>query len=264
MLAAFVKVNFNFIMPIHKALSTYKSIQLESLDKLKLFNRVDRKFVFSVLELPQILEQLCVDYYVVSINDKFISNYNTQYYDTHDFSMYTQHHNGKLNRYKVRLRTYTDSDIHFFELKYKNNIGRTYKSRIEVDNSTMDNDQDIEEFLDTNSPFNIKSLLPSLMVNYHRITLVNKRMTERLTIDIDLEFSTNSQNKTLYNNIVIAELKQDKSSSSPFIDIMNELRIKQTSLSKYCLGMASLNKIVKVNNYKNKIRYVDKFQSKTA
>ncbi len=251
-------------MPIHEALLSYKSIQLESLGKLKLFNRVDRKFVFSVLELPQILNKLCADYYVVSINENFISNYKTQYYDTPDFSMYTQHHNGKLNRYKVRLRTYTDSDIHFFELKYKNNIGRTHKSRIEVDSATMDNDPEIEEFLDTNSPFTIKNLIPSLCVDYHRITLVNKRMTERLTIDINLAFSTNFQNNILYDNIVIAELKQDKSSCSAFIDIMNDLRIKQTSLSKYCLGMASLNKTVKVNNYKNKIRYVDKFQYKIA
>lgn len=251
-------------MPIHKALSLYKSIQLESLGKLKLFNRVDRKFVFCVHDLTHIIEQLCDDYYVVSINEKFISNYKTQYYDTPDFAMYTQHHNGKLNRYKVRLRTYLDSDIHFFELKYKNNIGRTYKSRIEVDNSMMDNDKEIEVFLDENSPFSIKNLLPSLMVDYQRITLVNKRMTERLTIDINLSFSTNFQNNSLYNNIVIAELKQDKSSDSPFIDIMNDLRIKQTSLSKYCLGMASLNKMIKINNYKDKIRYVDKFQSKIA
>ena len=251
-------------MPIYKALSTYKTIQLESLSKLRLFNRIDRKFVFCVNDLSSILEKLGPDYYVVTINNTLVSNYNTQYFDTPDFAMYTQHHNGKLNRYKLRLRTYTESNIHFFELKFKNNIGRTKKMRIEIDNQYLNNQPEITKFLNANSPFSIQNIIPSLCVNYNRITLVNKRMTERLTIDLNLTFNTNTEDTMQYNNIVIAELKQDKSTGSPFIDVMNDLRIKEASLSKYCLGMASLNKDIKINNYKDKIRYVEKFQSKIA
>lgn len=248
-------------MSITQILATYSSISFESLSKLKLFNRVDRKFVFSLRDFNAILKKLADDYFVVTVNGALMSNYKTQYFDTSDFSMYTQHHNGKLNRYKVRLRSYVDSDSHFFELKFKDNSGRTHKSRIAIDGHLMQNDEKVINFLDQNSPFKISHLLPSLMVDYHRITLVNKQMTERLTLDINLKFSIDNDHSVFYDNIVIAELKQGRSSVSPFIDTMNDLRVKKLSLSKYLLGMASLNKIIKTNNYKDKIRYVEKFQS---
>ena len=47
-------------------------------------------------------------------------------------TLYHDHHNGKLNRYKVRRRRYIDTDTEFLEVKLKNNKKRTIKSRIKL------------------------------------------------------------------------------------------------------------------------------------
>ena len=88
-------------------------------------------------------------------------------------------------------------------------------------------------------------------------------MTERLTIDFDLNYSLENRNVG-YPSLIIAEVKQDRSEGSPFIDIMQEKRVKNVSISKYCLGIASLAQNVKTNNFKPKIRYVNQLFSKTA
>ena len=47
-----------------------------------------------------------------------------------DFDLYHRHHIGRSNRFKVRSRRYVESDLCFFEVKYRNNKGRTIKNRI--------------------------------------------------------------------------------------------------------------------------------------
>ena len=64
--------------------------------------------------------------------------------------------------------------------------------------------------------------------------------------------------------MIIAEVKQDKSGSSNFLQLMHELRIKDISISKYCLGIASLANNVKTNNFKIKLLHVKKLCNATA
>ena len=103
-------------------------------------------------------------------------------------------------------------------------------------------------------------LEPKLWGNYTRITLVNKHLPERLTIDTNLFFKFSDKEVSL-PEIVIAELKQDKSSKSFFAQLMNKYRIKRASISKYCYGVIFLYEHIKLNNFKpnliilNKIRY---------
>ena len=63
-------------------------------------------------------------YKCVEIENKRVSQYQTLYYDTKDMKLYNEHHNGHLNRYKIRHRTYVDSNLSFLEVKFKNNKGR--------------------------------------------------------------------------------------------------------------------------------------------
>ena len=72
-------------------------------------------------------------YKVLTISGLRQGRYETRYFDTADYEMYTKHHNGKLNRYKVRFRTYVDSEMNFFEVKFKTNTGRTRKSRVKCE-----------------------------------------------------------------------------------------------------------------------------------
>jgi hypothetical protein len=114
---------------LKKALSKLIPISLAEMDRVKLQNRTDTKFVFNVDLLPTILSELVPYYSILEIKEKRINSYQTLYYDTKDFLSYLRHHNGKANRIKVRFRKYIESELVYLEVKNKNNKSRTIKTR---------------------------------------------------------------------------------------------------------------------------------------
>ena len=237
-------------------LHTFNSISLEEMSKVKLLDRMDKKYMLHADQLPEILALLRNDYFVLEIAQKKYASYTTTYFDTADYEMYTKHHNGKLNRYKVRFRTYNDSNLNFFEVKFKTNKGRTKKSRVQLPDNKYCIEGDAEKLLLRKTNYTATMLSPVLEVKYSRITLVNSNMTERITIDFGLNYNHNNK---LFDvpNLIIAEVKQEKTATSAFTALMQEKRIKTVSLSKYCLGITSTVENVKHNNFKPKIRYVN-------
>ena len=222
------------------------------MDKAKLMDRTDTKFTFSLDNLLKVLEEVKDNYKVLEIENCRMSTYQTLYYDTADLSLYLKHHAGKLNRYKIRHRTYVESKLGFLEVKFKNNKGRTIKERIKKQDVPKEWELDTSEFLSKKTPFNPEMLVPNIWVNYKRITLVNNENAERVTIDTNLEFVSKNFTEQM-TNLVIAEVKQDKKAASYFIGIMKKLRIREGSISKYCMGVAVTNKTIKKNNFKQKL-----------
>lgn len=242
---------------IQNILTTFSPISLEEMDSVKLMDRTDTKFTFHINQLVNVLELAKQYYKVFEINNKRISDYQTLYYDTSDLELYNVHHTGKLNRYKVRHRTYVDSNIAFLEVKHKTNKGKTFKSRIkesEVQNSW--NAESIQ-FLLKKTPYIPNTLISSLWVNYSRITLVSIESKERLTLDLNLEFKKGDNEKKL-PQLVIAEVKQEKAKGSPFINIMKQLHIREGSISKYCMAMAYTEPSIKTNRFKAKLLSIKK------
>lgn len=222
------------------------------MDSVKLMDRTDTKFVFSETELNNILEELKTDYKILDINGNRISKYESLYFDTPKFDLYHKHQSGKLNRYKVRYRKYVESNLNYFEVKFKNNKGRTIKDRVKqttIDNTIQNKAQDL---LNEKTPLTSKNLEAKIWVNYSRITLVNKNSPERVTIDLNLHFKNGEQIKQI-ENLIIAEVKQDKASKSPFIKLMKKNHIRVGSISKYCFGIISLFEKIKHNNFKPKL-----------
>ena len=111
-------------------LNSLESISLKEMDNVKLMDRVDTKYIFSIQQLPLYLNAIKENYRVLEVNDYRMINYESLYFDTKDFEFYRQHHSGKMNRYKIRFRKYVESDLNFFEIKLKSNKGRTIKNRI--------------------------------------------------------------------------------------------------------------------------------------
>mgnify|MGYP001583946592 FL=1 len=109
-------------------------------------------------------------------------------------------------------------------------------------------------------------LIPTIWVNYSRMTFINKFNPERMTIDVNLNFVPVAKNKNgekspvNFPQLVIAESKRDKASSvSQFIRLARQNLVREGSISKYCLGVFNLYKeSVKSNNLKERIRYIDK------
>ncbi|MFL5752258.1 MAG: polyphosphate polymerase domain-containing protein [Bacteroidia bacterium] len=239
--------------PVDDILGKFEGIGLREMDKVKLMDRTDTKYTFSLKQLSEILEEAQPFYRVLEVEGKRISRYKTLYYDTANFSLYTRHHNGELNRYKIRHRTYVESHIGFLEVKFKNNKGRTIKDRIKKAEAPADWEGETGLFLQSKLPFDVNSLVPVLWVNYSRLTLVNKESAERLTIDLDLEFIKDGKTKN-FNKLVIAEVKQEKRKASPFTLLMKKHHIREGSISKYCMGVVATQHEVKKNNFKEKLR----------
>ncbi|MDF2435741.1 MAG: hypothetical protein K0Q95_117 [Bacteroidota bacterium] len=247
---------------VHEILNSFTSITLKEMDNVKLMDRTDTKYVFRLDNLPAFLEAIKDDYRVLDVNGHRISRYESLYFDTKNFDLYLCHHRGKPGRYKVRCRKYVESELHFFEVKYKNNKGRTIKDRVKqkkIDGLIVDSAEDL---LKEKTPLQAANLEAKLWVNYSRITLVNRNSPERVTIDVDLTFKNEQVDKTIHN-LVIAEVKQDKALVSSFIRLMKKHHIREGSMSKYCYGVISLFDRVKYNNFKPKLITIKKILNGT-
>lgn len=227
------------------------------MDSVKLMDRTDTKFVFRTDQLPAFLNQLLNDYRVLDVNGNKISRYESLYFDTKGFDLYHSHHRGKPSRFKIRFRKYVESDLNFFEVKFKTNKGRTIKDRVkqkEIDGFIKEKAEDL---LTNKTPLRSNNLEAKIWVNYSRITFVNKYSPERVTIDLNLTFKTNDQSKTI-ENIVIAEVKQDKAVDSAFMKLMKKHHVRQGAISKYCFGIINLFGTIKHNNFKPKLILIKK------
>ena len=238
------------------------------MESVKLMNRIDTKYAVSLSVLPAILDAAQADYYAQEINGKRVATYDTMYYDTDTLDMYIRHHDRQLVRQKIRVRQYVESQLTFLEIKRKNNKGRTKKKRIsvpgfDINGSTFGESKkelwSVEDFIAAKSRYTWSELTPHLSTQFHRVTLVNKAKTERLTIDMDLVWKNmiSDESKT-FNDLVIIELKRDGNVPSPMTKIMMDLRIHPLKISKYCIGTVLTTPNIKKNRFKSKIRKIEK------
>ena len=256
--------NKNIDERIGTLVNELEPITLEEMSGIKLMNRTDTKFVTNKQHLARLLELAQGKYYAQETNDTRIAEYITTYWDTDDLEYYFQHHNGRAPRQKVRVRTYVGSDLTFLEVKTKNNHGRTKKKRIEVPSQEVAKVKaEADEFLMHRANRTLDDIHPTVQNHFHRITLVNKGKTERLTIDFDVEFhnfETSDEKQT--GDLVIIELKRDGNVPSPVLDILRQLRIKPSGFSKYCIGSVMTNRDLKHNMFMEKMVWINKLVGK--
>lgn len=234
-------------------LNLFEPITLKEMDGVKLMNRVDTKFAFSASNLLRILPELATNYKVFEINETRIPLYESLYFDDKDFTFFSDHHNGRMNRFKVRFRNYVESNLYFLEIKHKFK-GRTDKRRILVegfpDLLTSKHTDFIKETLQSDIDLNA-----CLWNSFHRITLVGKEINERLTLDFNIQFKWDKEVQD-FDNLIIAELKQERTDrNSPFFEIMKREGIRPYRLSKYCLGSIEIHgsENLKFNKFKKKL-----------
>lgn len=293
------------------------TLDLDRIAAVRLMNRVDTKYLVDERRCMELLELAADQYYVQIIDDCRACRYATLYYDTPQWDMYHLHHNRRLTRQKIRTRTYVETGVTYLEVKNKSNKGRTHKRRMALDRSLFAaaaTDTAAADFLRREARYAPEALSPSLATRFVRVTLVNRAMTERLTIDFDLHFDnvraagggnkdmngcgdmdmnsrgnkdTNGCRNTDMNGcgnngirgvdngsgpaaaaslghtaslgrLVVIELKQDALAPSPMKQLLAQLRVKPFKLSKYCIGEALTNPLVKHNRFKAKIRAIGK------
>lgn len=247
-------------LPLWQGMAT---ITLEDMRSVKLMNRIDTKYVLTTEDVISLLEQAsAMCFRVQIIGDIRAARYDTLYYDTPERAMYVTHHNQILTRQKIRTRHYVDNDATFLEIKDKSNRGRTDKRRITIALSSFEDihhDSKAREFLAERSHYGITTLTPALSTRFVRITLVTPTLSERVTIDLCLEYrDVRSGHSAEIRDMAIVEIKQDGNSRSLTKEILRAMRIQPLKVSKYCLGTALTVEGIKKNRMKMKLREIEK------
>ena len=270
----------------HSVLDQMAPIGLDDMKAVCLMNRVDQKYIAPAALLEALLERIAGDYYVQRIpannqnsqftihNSERIAPYRTLYFDTEALAMYIMHHNRKLNRQKLRVRTYRSTDTTFFEIKNKDNKGKTRKVRIPIDVSLFDRAlevPEVQDFVNKNTPYSTptphsslltphSSLIPTLENRFERITLVDKGMSERITIDHGIRFYNRATGLDAdIAHALVIEVKHEVGAPTSAIErALHDLHVLPRRMSKYCIGTALTTPAVKHNRFKPKLLYLEK------
>jgi hypothetical protein len=243
----------NDLFRLNKALDRFNPVGLEDIEKQNLLSRTDTKFLFEAESLPEILTSLESEYSILEINEETIHPYLTLYFDTPAFDNYFAHHNGKIPRFKIRMRKYLNSQTAFLEVKEKDNKDRTIKTRREIPDINSRLSPEHYQFINEAIPLGIVPLKPVIWNSYSRLTLVNRDSLERVTIDLNFNAS-NPNGFISWNQFAIAEIKQDSFSlNTPFHQALKSRAIKPVKFSKYCISMALLTPQLKANRFKPNI-----------
>ena len=241
-------------------LNKFESVTLKQLDSVKLQNRMDTKYILSKAQLVLLLEGIKEEQFVLEIDNTRVFNYKTIYFDTPDFQFYKDHHNGCVNRIKVRSREYVESKLSFYEIKRKLFGTRTDKQRKII--PAIYQEVPLADYnLIQYKRLNNKPIEKKLTNHFKRITLTNKKFTERITIDLEIGFD-NGKKQIQLSELVVIEVKQGKADVfSNTIQMLKKLRVHESSFSKYVIGVSLLEENIKHNNFKPILLKLNKIEN---
>lgn len=256
---------------LENELQKFEKIALEDCEKFAFQNRFDTKFVLKIEDLRYFLGNMPQNYSVLQVGDLKIQDYSTLYFDTPDLLCFNMHKNARSNRFKFRTRKYLSNGKIYNEIKKKLNTGKTLKFRQKREDFRREFDEEFEN-LAKNNGFDCKGLSPVLSIEFGRITLLNKNLPERLTLDFGLRYES-ADKKISLKNIAIIEIKSERNGSSRDIrtaefparsfsrEFLRLKRIEASRFSKYCIGIClTKDGSVKKNPFLPQIRKL-KFES---
>lgn len=239
-------------------LTDFEPVTLSKIENAGLLNRFDSKYWLNKTEIADILGNLRDHYFILEIDGKRIQHYHNYYYDTDKNTFYTEHHNGKQKRYKIRKRLYVDTNLAFLEIKMKNNKDKTDKKRLRINEILSFLSSGEMEYLHKRELANTENLTIRQENYFDRITLVSKNFDERCTIDFNITFESSGK-KLCLENLVITELKKGSlHGHSQFAVQLRKHGIFEKGFSKYCIGRALMETGIKKNMFKSKILELEK------
>ncbi len=236
------------------------TVGLEELNaQAALQTRVDRKYLLTRLDLMGLFDGLESTLRVLEIDDRRSFGYESTYFDTPTFDSYLDAARSRPSRFKVRTRTYLDSDLHFVEVKTRSRGGDTIKTRR---SATADDHHlmtpasraFVTETLTHELPAHcvlgseamVSTLQPVVRTRYERATLLvdaspaerdSIAAPSRTTIDTALGFGAPGETSRVHQNVVIVETKSP-GAPSPIDRVLWRAGHRPTKISKYGTGLA--------------------------
>jgi hypothetical protein len=250
------------ISEITRILDSFNSVGLGEMDNVKLMDRIDTKYLLPANRVPDLLRMMQEMYRVLEISNSRISLYETLYLDTPGYFFFNQHVTGRTGRVKVRYRNYKSTGITFLEIKKKSKKNRTVKWRMENSLSGSSFNEKAIEFIHSHLELNCEELKPVLSNSFKRMTFVGFNTPERITVDMDLTFSSVEGKSIGMPLISIVELKSEGlASRSPFSGIIKQFSGYPTGFSKYCIGCAMLYDLPLKNSLKPNILLINRIEN---
>ena len=230
-------------LPSHqlaRELALFSATTLHDLEAVALQNRFDTKYLLAAEQVREMLPTLTRDYRVLEIDGRRQHQYRTRYFDTSDFALYRRHHANAPVRHKVRSRQYVESGLSFFEIKARDADGRVMKTRQRTASPLLGLGPAERALLAAAVPTDSCAVEPTLSNDFCRITLAGRRTTERVTLDLGIQFAYDGR-AAILPGVAIIEVKQGGADADSAVRrLMAERGISATSISKYCLGVAML------------------------
>lgn len=247
---------FTTAKPKSWLIDPFEPVTLEQLNSgSAMLERLDHKYVVEAPALRAAVPALTEQFDILEIDGRREFTYETCYFDDAQRHSYFDHHQGRRQRIKVRVRKYTDAQLCFVEVKLKDKRGATIKKRLgydiakygTLDDGALQHVQDsYNDLYDRDFPHDLAAVIE---MRYQRITLVAKQGGERMTIDCNMVFTGTERSHSTGDGVFIVETKS--SNGNGIADkILRALHQHPTTrCSKYCVGMAALQEVGRHNRF---------------
>lgn len=233
----------------------FRPIGLEALNaKAAMLERLDNKYVVRADALRAALPELAEQFDVLEIDGVRRFTYETCYFDDAERRSYFDHHQGRRQRMKVRVRKYVEAALCFVEVKLKDKRGITVKKRMAyplhkygtLDARALTHVRDSHE-AQYGRPFE-RELEPVLEMSYRRTTLVAKEGGERMTIDSGIRFGDDDTG--LDDDVFIVETKSAHGHRLADAILRRHHQHPTNGCSKYCVGMSLTGNVQRYNRFR--------------
>lgn len=225
----------------------------ELVERAGLLTRMDRKYLLPAAGLPAVLARLPADVRVLDIEARRRFTYRSAYFDTPGLDSYLGAARPRRRRFKLRVRSYLDSDLHFFEVKTRGARGTTVKQRFPYagDDDRLGPETQLLA-LDTLADAGVRAdgfrFHLALTTHYERTTLFIPSTGSRVTIDQQLAWTLPRGATLRAPDRVIVETKSSRT-TSPVDRLLWSLGHRPSPISKYATGLAALRPDLPANRW---------------
>jgi hypothetical protein len=232
----------------------FEAIPLAELtERAGLLTRVDRKYLLPAAELPVVLAGLPGDVRVLEIDARRRFGYRSDYFDTPGLDSYHGAARRRRRRFKLRLRSYLDTDLRFLEVKTRGARGTTVKQRFPYARErgpweTADTELAVAALGAAGVPDVGRRFDLTLTTEYDRVTLFLASTGSRVTVDRHLTWALPDGTAMSLPGRVIVETKSGRS-TSPVDRLLWSLGHRPCPISKYATGLAALRPGLSANRW---------------
>jgi hypothetical protein len=229
----------------------------EVLAAAELQTRIDRKYLVPPDAFTPLVSCLGRSHRVLEIGGLRTFRYESVYFDTATLEAYLGAARGRRRRFKVRTRTYLDSDACMLEVKREGGRAQTIKERVDhpVAARTVLDDRG-RRFVAERvalSRGSADTLEPTLTTTYRRMTLVDLDSGSRVTCDAGLELTDPVGRSATMADHVLVETKSAGSAGAAD-RLLWRAGIRPVRISKYAVGMAALRPELPANRWHRVLR----------